>query len=219
MVWRIAFRNLRHADRAWSLQREHVALRSAVPPWLHVSHLVVPDVRCRQRQDYAPGDQLSIFTGVGPIGWTRQFVWSDFKSVRELSQWNTNNWNRQGQFIALEGKRRVTFGSMLSTGQRYFLVNALRSALSGTTPSPIYAGQAPASVRSGRKDCLCEFGSHCRAWSFERLVCGDPEEACTSRATLGCARESSRRRNFCEVMSELPVVCRNVRGDGPKTNV
>ena len=89
------------------------------------------------------GDQLSIFTGVGPIGWTRQFAWSDFKSVRELSQWNTNNWNRQGQFIVLEGKRRVTFGSMLSTGQRYFLVNALRSALSGTTPSAIYAGSGP----------------------------------------------------------------------------
>ena len=28
--------------------------RSSVPAWLHVSHLLVPDVGCRQRQDYAP---------------------------------------------------------------------------------------------------------------------------------------------------------------------
>ena len=93
-------------------------------------------------------DQLTIFTGVGSIGWTRACSLSDFSIVREgyagMGNWNWNN--RQGPAIRLEGKRAVAFGSMLSTERRYFLIGILRSALSGQPATPGFA-MAPARFR------------------------------------------------------------------------
>jgi hypothetical protein len=75
------------------------------------------------------GGSLSVFTGVGPIGWTRSYQWSDFSSVREDSRRNGFNWNRQAVVILLEGKRRAAFGTMLSEDRRYFVLSALRLKL------------------------------------------------------------------------------------------
>jgi hypothetical protein len=75
------------------------------------------------------GDELSVFTGVGPVGWTRRFVWSEFSSVREDSGRGGFNLNGRGQKIALEGKRRASFGAMLSEDRRYFLLGVLRQML------------------------------------------------------------------------------------------
>jgi len=76
------------------------------------------------------GDRLMVFTGVGSIGWTRNFSFSDFNSVREDRSGGRYGINgRQSQVILLEGKRRATFGSMLSEERRYFLLNALRKML------------------------------------------------------------------------------------------
>jgi hypothetical protein len=84
-------------------------------------------------------DQLCIFTGLGPIGWTRTCALSDFSSVREGFA-NFGGWNsRQGPAIRLEGKRVVAFGSMLSTNRRYFLVQVLQTALRDTSRSPIFS--------------------------------------------------------------------------------
>lgn len=80
-------------------------------------------------------DQLSIFTGIGPIGWTRTCPLSDFSAVRE----GYANFNRQGPAIRLEGKRAVAFGSMLSTERRYFLVRVLQGALRDTSRSAIFS--------------------------------------------------------------------------------
>jgi hypothetical protein len=74
-------------------------------------------------------DKVSVFMGVGPLGWSRNFLWADFNSVREDSGRNAFNWNRQGQRIVLEGKRRAAFGSMLSDERRYFVLSALRKML------------------------------------------------------------------------------------------
>jgi len=71
---------------------------------------------------------LSVFTGVGRLGWTRYYLWSDFSSAREDSR-NGFNWNRQGVVIVLEGKRRAAFGTMLSEERRYFMLSALRQKL------------------------------------------------------------------------------------------
>ena len=83
-------------------------------------------------------DQLTIFTGVGSIGWARTCSLSDFSSVREgyanFSGWN----NRQGPSIRLEGKRAVAFGSMLSTDRRYFLLKVLQGALR-ESGSPVFS--------------------------------------------------------------------------------
>ncbi len=74
-------------------------------------------------------DRVSVFIGVGQLGWTRSFLWSDFSSVREDGSRGRFNWNRQAQAIVLEGKRRVAFGSMLSEERRYFVLSALRKVL------------------------------------------------------------------------------------------
>jgi hypothetical protein len=73
-------------------------------------------------------DRLSIFTGVGWLGWTRNYSWSDFRSVREDVA-GMASWNRQGRVIVMEGARRAAFGSLWSGDRRYFVLNALRKML------------------------------------------------------------------------------------------
>lgn len=86
-------------------------------------------------------DQLTIFTGVGSIGWTRTCSLSDFSIVREgYAGMNSWNWNRrQGPSIRLEGKRAVAFGSTLSTDRRYFLLKVLETALRDTARSAVFS--------------------------------------------------------------------------------
>ncbi|HLY43153.1 MAG TPA: hypothetical protein VKR52_18205 [Terracidiphilus sp.] len=84
-------------------------------------------------------NQLSIFTGVGPIGWTRHYAFSDFRTAREDFSRYTAGWNRNGGVIRLEGQRGIGFGSMLTTERRYFLIGILRSALSGQTVTSGFA--------------------------------------------------------------------------------
>ena len=87
------------------------------------------------------GDRLAIFTGVGPFGLTRTANLSEFKSVREDFGYGSMNTNRASRVIRLEGTRAMAFGSMLSNERRYFLVGALKTALSGSTPSPIFVSR------------------------------------------------------------------------------
>ena len=86
-------------------------------------------------------DQLTIFTGVGTIGWTRTCALSDFSTVREgFSGFGGWNWNRQqGPSIRLEGKRAVAFGSILSVDRRYFLLKVLQTALRDTPRSAVFS--------------------------------------------------------------------------------
>jgi hypothetical protein len=79
-------------------------------------------------------DRLSIFTGIGPIGWSRRFLWSDFSLVREeRGGWASNRGH--GQIIVLEGVRRAALGSMLSEERRYFVFYAIRKMLRDQTMS------------------------------------------------------------------------------------
>jgi hypothetical protein len=81
------------------------------------------------------GDRLTVFTGFGPLGWTRTYAWSDFTSVREDNRSNGFNWNRRGALLVMDGKRRVAFGTMLSEERRYFLLSALRQMLRTNSPA------------------------------------------------------------------------------------
>ena len=87
------------------------------------------------------GDRLAIFTGVGPFGVTRTASLSDFKSVREDFGYGSINNNRASRVIRLEGNRSMAFGSMLSNERRWFLVGALKTALTGYSPSPIFVSR------------------------------------------------------------------------------
>lgn len=88
------------------------------------------------------GDRLWVFTGVGGLGWTRQFSWSDFYTAREdLARSSYQmSWSGLGRTLALEGKRKITFGSMWSENRRFFVLAALREMLkrsNNTTTSSI----------------------------------------------------------------------------------
>ena len=74
-------------------------------------------------------DRLSIFTGVGWLGWTENYAWSDFRTIREDLAGGTSQWNRQMRVIVMEGARRATFGALWSGDRRYFVLNALRKML------------------------------------------------------------------------------------------
>jgi hypothetical protein len=80
------------------------------------------------------GDALSIFTGVGALGWKRTFSCSDFSSACE-----ERAGNRQTPAIVLEGAKRVKFGSGLNQERRYFLLSVLRQAMQnwGVVTTPI----------------------------------------------------------------------------------
>ncbi len=84
-------------------------------------------------------DRLAIFIGVGRLGWTRTYVWSDFRSIREDMAGNGLNWNRFGRVIVLEGARRVTFGSFWTEDRRYFVMSTIRRMLTNRSQASAIA--------------------------------------------------------------------------------
>jgi hypothetical protein len=86
---------------------------------------------------------LSVFTGVGPLGWTRNYLWSDFSLAREETRQNGFNWNRRGAVIILEGKRRAAFGTMLSEERRYFVLSVLRQKLRNSNQTQTASPASP----------------------------------------------------------------------------
>ena len=91
------------------------------------------------------GDQLLIFTGVGPVGWTRYYSWADFCTVSEdvnLANFRMN-WPGAGRTLALTGKRKITFGSMWNADRRYFVMAALREMLKTSCGTRIPAIPSP----------------------------------------------------------------------------
>ena len=69
-----------------------------------------------------------VFTGVGPIGWTRNFNW---RSITAIEETVTRDKSSEGNrfHIALIGQQRLKFGSTLSDEKRYYIVQALRQLL------------------------------------------------------------------------------------------
>lgn len=67
-----------------------------------------------------------IFTGIGNIGTNKKFIWEDINTIKE-QQSNVSYPGSQGQQIILEGKKRISFGSGLKDGRRYYIYRALKS--------------------------------------------------------------------------------------------
>ncbi len=68
------------------------------------------------------GDRLTVFTGMGGVGWKSTHHWSGFRMVyEERSCSNT--------FLTLKGEHNVYFGSLLSEPRRHFVLQALRAML------------------------------------------------------------------------------------------
>jgi hypothetical protein len=82
------------------------------------------------------GDDGAIFTGIGPIGWTRRFRWSTVMSAVEAD--GRSNYGFQGrlpmQVISLKTvsdgiPKTIRFGTQLSADRREFLLALIRSQL------------------------------------------------------------------------------------------
>ncbi|MCA8989543.1 MAG: hypothetical protein KDA78_17985 [Planctomycetaceae bacterium] len=66
-----------------------------------------------------------VFTGVGPLGWTRRFDWSQVTWIEEDNPDYEYSGN-SGRVISLVGKTRLKFASMMSDARRYYLLQGLR---------------------------------------------------------------------------------------------
>lgn len=72
-------------------------------------------------------DRGTIFTGLGPVGWTRRFLWSDMVSIEEgISRVRWHGPGLGNNVIIMQGRTRVAFGMMLSSERQYFVLQALR---------------------------------------------------------------------------------------------
>jgi hypothetical protein len=65
-----------------------------------------------------------LFTGIGPLGWTRRFDWSEVTRIEEVVLYQYSGSN--GQVISLVGKTRLKFGGMMSEVRRHFVLQGLR---------------------------------------------------------------------------------------------
>lgn len=78
------------------------------------------------------GDECSVYTGVGPIGWMRRFRWSTVQQITEDDAAYGPRGGAKYRLIridALNGPhvRSIKFGTLLSTERRQFLLSVLRS--------------------------------------------------------------------------------------------
>jgi len=75
------------------------------------------------RTDEMDHDAGSIFLGVGPIGWTSRFRWSE---VRRIEETMTSGKNRSKQITLYRDEGDIHFGSMLTDRRRGYVLHALR---------------------------------------------------------------------------------------------
>ena len=73
-------------------------------------------------------DMGHIFTGVGAIGWKRYFDWASITRIED-DHLGLHYSGSQGLVIALVGKTRLKFGSMLTESRRFFFLQGLRKLL------------------------------------------------------------------------------------------
>lgn len=81
------------------------------------------------RSDEMDHDAGSIFLGVGPIGWTTRFRWSDVLRIEE-GYASGNNGNNSKQLTLVRDQGDIHFGSMLSEQRRRYVLHALRQLTS-----------------------------------------------------------------------------------------
>ena len=80
------------------------------------------------------GDDCVVFTGIGWLGWTRRFRWSELQTIREDT---VRRGRSTARAILLEGHSRIAFGSMLSADRRYFLMRALERLARAKLDGPV----------------------------------------------------------------------------------
>ena len=83
------------------------------------------------------GNTGTVFEGVGPIGWKRQFDWSGVTRIEEDHRVYRSSRSHQMQStIVLEGKKRLKFGSLLPEARQHFMLHTLRRLLAARPTEP-----------------------------------------------------------------------------------
>jgi len=118
-------------------------------------------------------DRLTIFTGIGRIGFGTTYQWSSFRSLREEGT-ERNETLR----IVLEGTQRAEFGENLSDERREFLVNVLRARLpaQGTEAAPATLATFELAGESIKRTCS-NCGGLLPAGAHFCTVCGKQADA------------------------------------------
>lgn len=75
------------------------------------------------KTDEMDHDAGSIFLGVGPLGWTTRFRWSE---VRRIDETLSSGKNRSKRITLYRDNGDINFGSMLSDKRRRYIIFALR---------------------------------------------------------------------------------------------
>ncbi len=75
------------------------------------------------KNDELDHDAGSVFMGVGPIGWTRRFRWSE---VRRIDETLSTGKNRSKRITLTRDEGDIHFGSMLSDKRRRYIIHAMR---------------------------------------------------------------------------------------------
>lgn len=77
------------------------------------------------RSDDMDHDAGSVFLGIGPLGWTTRFRWSEVIGIEE-SYASRRNGNQSKQITLKRDMGDIQFGSMLSEKRRRYVLHALR---------------------------------------------------------------------------------------------
>ncbi|MDM4014981.1 hypothetical protein [Roseiconus lacunae] len=70
------------------------------------------------------GSAAKLFIGVGLLGWTREFDWSEVTKIDE-DVLGYEYSGSSGQVISLVGRTRLIFDSMTTEARRYYLLQGL----------------------------------------------------------------------------------------------
>ncbi len=70
------------------------------------------------------GNEGTVFTGVGPIGWRRRFQWNEVTGIRRTIRYG--NRGSSSEQITLEGTKKINFGSGINAERLEFILSALR---------------------------------------------------------------------------------------------
>jgi len=77
------------------------------------------------------GDEGTIFSGIGPIGWKRRFNWSGVTAIRRTVSFGRNN--SPSNQLTLEGQNRLNFAGGMNAARQEFLLATLQQKLLEST--------------------------------------------------------------------------------------
>ncbi|MBI1248982.1 hypothetical protein GC197_14210 [bacterium] len=81
------------------------------------------------RRDELDHDAGSVFLGVGPIGWTTRFRWSEITNIDESLLANSEGQDKK-QITLYRNSKDIHFGLMLTEQRRRYVLRALRQLVS-----------------------------------------------------------------------------------------